>query len=72
MSPDSAKYGRNWQDKRRRVKAEIAAGWGVCRLCGQRIHGAERWSLSREADGPIHSRCGFERGLLGNAASTER
>ena len=32
----------------------------------------DNWSLSREAGGAIHSRCGFDRGLLGKAASVER
>ena len=70
MKTDSARYGKSWQIKRKRVQKEIAAGRGVCELCGWPIVTTDHWSLSREAGGAIHSRCGFERGLLGRAASS--
>ena len=69
MKTDSAKYGTSWQIKRRRVQREIAAGRGVCSRCGWPIRSTDHWSLSREAEGDIHSRCGFERGLLGSAGA---
>jgi hypothetical protein len=65
MNPDSSKYGRKHRIERKRVQAEIAAGRGVCELCGEPIASAQHWSISREAGGAIHSRCGFVRGLLG-------
>ena len=34
MKTDSAKYGKRWQIERKRVQREIAAGRGVCELCG--------------------------------------
>ena len=34
-------------------------------LCSWPIRNDDHWSLSREAGGAIHSRCGFDRGLLG-------
>ena len=68
MKTDSAKYGRDWKIKRRKVEKEIAAGRGVCELCSWPILSTDHWSLSREADGAIHSRCGFDRGLLDKGA----
>lgn len=65
MNPDSSKYGRKHRIERKRVQAEIAAGRGVCGLCGEVIRSGHNWSLSRQAGGAIHSRCGFERRLLG-------
>ena len=68
MTADSAKYGKDWKIKRKRVQREIAAGWGVCEICSWPIRSTDHWSLSREAGGAIHSRCGFDRGLLGKGA----
>ena len=68
MTADSAKYGKDWQIERKRVQRQIVAGRGVCELCGWAIRSDDHWSLSREAGGAIHSRCGFDRGLLGKAA----
>jgi hypothetical protein len=68
MKPTRSKYGREHRIRRKRAEMEIARGRGVCRLCGQPIRSSEKWSLSREADGTIHTRCGFERGLLGRRA----
>ena len=68
MTADSAKYGKDWQIQRKRVQKQIVAGRGVCELCGWAIRSDDHWSLSREAGGAIHSRCGFDRGLLGKAA----
>ena len=67
MKTDSAKYGKSWQIKRKRVEKQIVAGRGVCELCSWPIRSDDQWSLSREAGGAIHSRCGFDRGLLGKA-----
>ena len=72
MTADSAKYGKDWQIERKRVQRQIVAGRGVCELCGWAIRDGEHWSLSREAGGAIHSRCGFDRGLLGKAARLRR
>jgi hypothetical protein len=72
MNPDSSKYGKTWQIERKRVQREIAGGRGVCELCGWPILSSDHWSLSREAGGAMHSRCGFERGLLGPAASSSK
>ena len=69
MTPDSAKYGKDWQIQRKRVQRQIVAGRGVCERCGRPICSDDHWSLSREAGGAIHSRCGFNRGLFGKAAS---
>ena len=68
MKADSAKYGREWKTQRKRVQKQIVAGRGVCELCGWPIRSDDHWSLSREAGGAIHSRCGFDQGLLGKAA----
>ena len=67
MTADSAKYGRDWKIQRKRVQRQIVAGRGVCELCGWAIRSDDHWSLSREAGGAIHSRCGFDQGLLGKA-----
>ena len=65
MKADSAKYGKDWKIERKRVERQIVAGRGLCELCGWAIRNDDHWSLSREASGAIHSRCGFDRGLLG-------
>jgi hypothetical protein len=70
MSPDRSKYGREHRIRRKRVQMEIAAGRGVCELCGWPIGSADHWSLVQEV-GAVHSRCGFERGLLGKSASRD-
>jgi len=62
--------GENIKFARKRAEIEIARGRGVCRLCGQPIRSGDKWSLSREAGGTIHSRCGFQEGLLGKRASS--
>ena len=54
--------------RHKRVQREIAAGRRVCELCGWPIGSGDHWSLVQEV-GPVHSRCGFERGLLGKSAS---
>jgi hypothetical protein len=65
MNPDRSKYGREWRIERKRCQIEISRGRGVCELCGFPIADGDHWSLCEEAGGTIHSRCGFERGLLG-------
>ena len=66
MNAVSAKYARDWKIKRQRVQREIAAGRGVCEVCGWPIRNGDHWSLVQEV-GAVHSRCGFWVGLLGRA-----
>ena len=68
MKADSAKYGKDWQIERKRVQEQIVAGRGVCELCSWPIRSDDHWSLSRKARGAIHSRCGFDQGLLGKSS----
>ena len=63
MKADSSKYGRKHQIERRRWQSEIAAGRGVCAICGRPIVRDAHSSLIRDL-GPAHTRCGFVEGEL--------
>jgi len=67
MSPGKSKYGPEHRIRRKRVQREIAAGRGVCEVCGWPIRDGDHWSLVQEV-GAVHSRCDFRVGLLGPAA----